>query len=140
MTLIRLLLAALGVGLGWYGIMLLLDMNPTDLKSIALWFTAGILVHDALFAPLCAALGLTARRLLPASTWAPLACGALCTLTLALIAVPVIGRAGAIPGNPTILDRNYALGLAIAIAVVWLAVLLVLRGSPRFSKPKGEQP
>lgn len=132
MKLVRALLLLLGAALAWNGVALLLDSNPADLKSIALWFAAGILLHDAVFAPACAALGLTARRLLPASTWAPLACGALCTVTLALIAAPVLGRAGAIPDNPTILDRAYPAGLALALAGIWLAVLLALRGvAPR---------
>ncbi|MFE6864145.1 hypothetical protein [Nocardia sp. NPDC057668] len=142
MRLARALLILLGVALAWYGIALLLRMNPADLKSIALWFAGGILLHDAVFAPAAAALGLAGRRLLPTSAWGPLACGALCTVTLALIAVPVLGRAHAIADNPTILDRAYPLGLAVALAVIWSAVLLVLRGSApsRTSKVKGELP
>ncbi|WP_405136037.1 hypothetical protein [Nocardia sp. NBC_01388] len=126
MTIIRGLLVVLGLWLGWYGISLLLQMNPTDLRSIALWFAGGILLHDGVFAPLAATLGVAARRVLPESWWAPVACGAVCTVTLLLIAVPVIGREGALP-NPTILDRNYILGLAVAVAVVWVLVLVALR-------------
>ncbi|WP_330181738.1 hypothetical protein OHB26_36170 [Nocardia sp. NBC_01503] len=127
MTVIRILLIALGVWLGWYGISLLLDMNPTDLRSVALWFAGGILLHDGVFAPIAATLGVAARRVLPASWWAPVACGTVCTVTLALIAVPVIGRAGALSGNPTILNRDYVLGLSISLAVVWLLVAVALR-------------
>ncbi|WP_067571031.1 hypothetical protein [Nocardia acidivorans] len=135
MTVIRVLLIALGLWLGWYGLSLLLDMNPADLRSAALWFAGGILLHDGVFAPAAATLGVAARRMLPASWWAPVACGAVCTVTLSLIAVPVIGRAGALPGNPTILDRDYILGLAISLAVVWLLVAVaLLRGHT--SRPK----
>lgn len=126
MRIIRVLLIALGLWLGWYGISLLLDMNPMDLRSVALWFAGGILLHDGVFAPIAAALGVAARRLLPPTWWAPVACGAVCTVTLALIAVPVIGRAGALSGNPTILDRDYVLGLSISVAVVWLLVAVAL--------------
>ncbi|WP_309231104.1 hypothetical protein [Nocardia sp. SYP-A9097] len=125
MTVIRVLLIALGLWLGWYGISLLLDMNPVDLRSVALWFAGGILLHDGVFAPIAATLGVAARRMLPASWWAPVACGAVCTVTLLLIAVPVIGRAGALRTNPTILDRDYVLGLLISIAMVWALVIAI---------------
>ncbi|MFB7723992.1 hypothetical protein [Nocardia sp. NPDC056100] len=127
MRIIRVLLIALGLWLGWYGISLLLEMNPADLRSIALWFAAGILLHDGVFAPIAAALGVAGRRLLPSGWWAPVACGAVCTITLLLIAVPVIDRAGALASNPTILNRDYLAGLLISLAVVWTLVALLLR-------------
>jgi len=43
---------------------------------------------------------------------------------LALLAVPVYAKPGLHPDNSTVLDRDYALGLWIAIAVVWLCVPL----------------
>ncbi|RMI34963.1 hypothetical protein [Nocardia stercoris] len=126
MIALRMLLIAGGIWLAWHGISLLLHDDPADLKSIAFWFVGGILVHDALFAPLCAAAGVGARRLLPRSWWAPVACGAVCTVVLAVLAVPVIGRRNAVPDNPSVLDRNYAAGLVVALAVVWILVALVL--------------
>lgn len=115
-----------GLGLGWYGIASLLDLPTTDLISVALWFCGGILVHDAVFAPLSAATGLGARRILPIDWWAPAACGAVCTVTLALIAAPVIGRRNTMPDNPTVLDRSYPLGLIAAVTVVWSLVAIIL--------------
>ncbi|WP_067548504.1 hypothetical protein [Nocardia crassostreae] len=132
MTTARILLIASGVGLAGYGVTLLLEMSTRDLMSVALWLAAGILVHDAVFAPLCAALGVTARRLIPPAWQASVACGAVCTVALLFLAVPVLGRAGAIPGNPTILDRPYLSGLVIALAVIWLLVAAnIRRSTPR---------
>ncbi|WP_238815473.1 hypothetical protein [Nocardia brasiliensis] len=122
MTAVRVLLLLAGGGLGWYGISLLLEVPRADLMSIALWFVGGILVHDALFAPLCAAVGVTARRFLPGIWWGPAACGAACTVALLSIAAPVLDRGHAMPDNPTVLDRNYPLGLAAAVVVVWALV------------------
>ncbi|WP_157103681.1 hypothetical protein [Nocardia harenae] len=135
-TAVRAALLAAGIWLGWYGIAALLELARPDLISVALWFAAGILVHDAVFAPLCAAAGVGARRVLPAAWWAPVACGAVCTVTLVLVALPVLRRGGAIPDNPSSLDRDYPLGLGIALAVVWALVLtaLLLR---RARKPAG---
>lgn len=53
--------------------------------------------------------------------WSPLACGVGCTAALLLIAVPVLNRAQ--PDNPTVLDRNCPLGLAVALAPIWVLVV-----------------
>ncbi|MBB5918245.1 hypothetical protein BJY24_007157 [Nocardia transvalensis] len=124
MIAIRVLLALGGIWLAWYGIGLLLDQNPADLMSIARWFAGGIVLHDAILAPLCAAVALLARRLLPAPWWASVAWGGLCTATLLLISIPVLQRSGENPANPSVLDRNYHAGLLIAVAVVWVFVAL----------------
>ncbi|WP_067471781.1 hypothetical protein [Nocardia amamiensis] len=123
MIIVRTLLAVTGVSLMCYAITLLLDVTTGDLLSIALWFAGGILLHDAVFAPLSVIVGLGARRILPRSWWAAAACGAVCTVALVLIAVPVLGRGHAVTGNPTVLDRNYPVGLAILLTVIWLLVL-----------------
>ncbi|MFD6156805.1 hypothetical protein ACFWF7_19720 [Nocardia sp. NPDC060256] len=123
MTAIRILLVLAGLWLGWYGISLLLDFPRADLLSVALWFAGGILLHDAVFAPLCAAVGATARHVLPGTWWGPAACGAVCTVALFAIAVPVLDRGHAMPDNPTVLDRNYPLGLAVALIVIWALVV-----------------
>jgi hypothetical protein len=123
---VRVVLAGLGCAAVWYGATLLWDSGTDALRSIALWFAAGILLHDGLFAPLCAALGVGARRVLPSQWWAPVACGAVCTVALGLVSLPVLTRGGAMPDNPSVLDRNYPLGLVVAVALVWLLVAAVL--------------
>ncbi|MEV0355676.1 hypothetical protein AB0H71_06375 [Nocardia sp. NPDC050697] len=125
-TAVRVALLVAGVWLGWYGIAALLGLSRPELISVTLWFAAGILLHDAVFAPLCAAAGVGARQVLPEAWWAPVACGAVCTVTLVLVALPVLRRGGAVPDNPSSLDRDYPLGLGIALAVVWALVLAVL--------------
>ncbi|WP_435593678.1 hypothetical protein [Nocardia sp. bgisy118] len=122
MTMIRLLLGAAGLWLGWHGFSQLLDFPRADLISIAWWFAAAIVLHDGVFAPLCAAAGLTARRLLPAWSWAPVVVGAVCTVTLGLLAVAVLGREHANAANPTVLDRDYSTGLLTAVVVIWALV------------------
>ncbi|MGV9823636.1 hypothetical protein [Nocardia xishanensis] len=122
MTALRMLLVSAGLWLGWHGLTLLLDLGPTDLLSVTLWFGGGILLHDGVFAPLSAAAGLTARRVLPGAQWGLVACGAVCTVALVLIAAPVLGREDAAADNPTVLDRNYPLGLAIGITLIWTLV------------------
>ncbi|MEU1984047.1 hypothetical protein [Nocardia sp. NPDC019395] len=124
MTATRVLLGLCGIWLGWYGITLVLDLGPADQMSLALWFAGGILLHDAVLAPLCAALGLAARRILPASWWAPFTVGAVCTATLLVLAVPVLGHEDANAANNTVLDRNFGMGLLVAVGAVWALVAL----------------
>ncbi|WP_062980867.1 hypothetical protein [Nocardia anaemiae] len=124
MTAVRILLLLVGSWLGWYGISALFALPPTDLDSVTVWFAGGILLHDAVFAPICAALGLTARHLLPPTWWAVAACGAICSVALVLIALPVLDRGDGMPSNPTVLDRNYPVGLAVALVLVWSLVFL----------------
>ncbi|WP_043676524.1 hypothetical protein [Nocardia vulneris] len=130
MTAIRLLLLLAGGWLGWYGITLLLDFPRADLISIVLWVAGGILLHDAVFAPLCAAVGVSARRFLPGIWWGPAACGAVGTVALLALAAPVLDRGHAMPDNPTVLDRNYPLGLVAAVVLVW--VLVGAAGAAKF--------
>ncbi|MFI1918643.1 hypothetical protein [Nocardia sp. NPDC020380] len=126
MTVFRILLALSGIGFAAYGIDLLLQMNTTDLKSIATWFIGGILAENLIYGPAAAVVGLLGHHLLPARWWKASAIGAICTLSLLLLAVPVLGRANAVPGNHTILDRNYPAGLALSLLTVWVAVAVYL--------------
>ena len=128
MPAIRALLMAAGVALGIYGAVLLLD-NPTHIIiRIAVWAGVGVLLHDAVFAPACVALGFAGRRILPRSWWSPIMVAALCSVVLMLLAIPVYSKPGLEPDNPTVLDRDYHWGLWVSLAIVWGAALLILLG------------
>ena len=124
MTSMRALLIAVGLALGAYGAVLLWDNPPVVLIRIVMWAAVGLVVHDFVFAPLCVAVGLAGRRLLPARWRSPVAVAALCTVVLAVLAIPVYGKPGMRPDNPTVLNRDYPLGLWISLAVVWACVPL----------------
>lgn len=133
MRILRIVLVAAGVAAGAYGGVLLLDQQPVVLLRIAVWAAAGVVLHDFVFAPLCTALGFAGRRLVPAAWRAPVAVAALCSVVLALLAIPVYDKPGARPDNLTVLDRDYVVGLWIALAVVWVCVpvyLLAMRRLP----------
>ncbi|WP_328393045.1 hypothetical protein [Nocardia sp. NBC_00416] len=121
MTTVRILLLLVGLALGGYGLTLLADLGPGAVREIALWALVGILLHDAVFAPVCAAAGYTVGRVVAPTWWGVLTCGAVCTVTLVLVALPVLLSPAA--GNSSLLDRNYPVGLAAAIAVSWALLL-----------------
>ena len=63
-------------------------------------------------------------RVVPGGFRAPAAAGLVVLGTVTLLAVPVLGRFGARPDNPTLLDRHYTLGWLVLAAVVLLAVVV----------------
>lgn len=113
-----------GVALVGYGALLLTDDPPAIMVRIATWALVAVIVHDFVFAPLCVAVGLTGRRLIPVTYRAPIAVATLCSIVLALLAIPVYGRPGMRPDNMTVLDRDYPLGLWVSLGAVWLSVLV----------------
>lgn len=118
----RMLLFMAGLALAGYGAVLVSENPPVILMRMAVWALVAVAVHDAVFAPLCVALGFTARRVLPTSWQAPVAVAGLCTVVLALLAIPVFDKPGMRPDNMTVLDRNYHAGLWISLALVWACV------------------
>ncbi|MGW0177900.1 hypothetical protein [Nocardia sp. NPDC003345] len=138
MTTLRILLLLAGLALGGYGVTLLADLGPEVVREIALWSVVAILAHDAVFAPLCAAAGYGVGRLVPATRWGVLTCGAVCTVALLLVALPML--ASPATGNPSLLDRNYPAGLAVAVGVCWIAAVcghLLYRRRARPATPAG---
>ena len=67
MTAARTLLALAGLSLGAYGALLLYDNPPVMLMRVAVWAAAGVLLHDFVFAPVCAAMGWARATVLPAA-------------------------------------------------------------------------
>jgi hypothetical protein len=123
-TTARVMLIVLGLMIGGYGAVLVWDNPPVIIMRIVVWALVGVVLHDAVFAPLCVALGFAGRRLIPGKWWPPIAVAAFCSVVLVFLAIPVYGKPGMRPDNMTVLDRNYSLGLWISLATVWACVPL----------------
>ncbi|WP_029118023.1 hypothetical protein [Mycobacterium sp. URHB0044] len=120
----RWLLIVVGVVIGGYGGVLLLDNPPVIIMRILVWAVVAAVVHDFVFAPVGAAMGFTGRRLIRSRWWAPVTVAALCTVVLVLLAIPVYAKPGLRPDNLTVLNRDYPLGLWVSVTVVWACVPL----------------
>ncbi|MFE3105593.1 hypothetical protein [Nocardia tengchongensis] len=131
MTGLRILLGASGIAIAAYGVDLLLKMSTTDLRSVAVWFIGAIVAENLIFGPVAALAGVLGHYVLPARWWPVYTVGAFVSLALILVAVPVLGREGAVPGNHTILDRNYTVGLLISLAAVWAVAAACLLTAAR---------
>lgn len=135
MSAARWVLGGLGVVLGAYGAWLALTRQDADqLVEVAGWLAAGVVLHDVVLAGvLLAGVGL-GRRVLPRPWQAPATLALVVWGGVTLMAIPVLGRFGARPDNPTLLDRPYlaawAASSALAVVAVALAGIVRARRGP----------
>jgi hypothetical protein len=124
----RWLFALTGLALLAYGAVLAWDFATSRTVNAvqgAAWFVGGPLVHDGLVAPVVGLVGLGLGRVLPRPWRAPVVAGLVLTGVLTLLGVPLLWRPFGGATNPGLHDRDYGAGLAIALGVVWVGVLLV---------------
>lgn len=138
MRMARVLLGTAGVLLILVGAYHLYDISTrgaSRVVSIAAWTAGGVLLHDAVVAPLVVLVGVLLVPRLPSWGRGPVTAGLVVLLSVTLLAVPVIGRFGARPDVPSLLDRPYGLlwlvfALLVTVTVV-AASLLRRRASTR---------
>lgn len=123
----RLGLGLLGLAATAYGLLLAVGLGPDQLASVLLWVVGGVLLHDGVLAPLVVALGVLA--VVGTGRWwrSPLVWALVVLGPLTLVAVPVLGRFGAKADNPTLLDRPYWAGYAVAVTVVLVLTVAAAR-------------
>lgn len=114
----RLVLMLLGVGAGLWGLWMMRDFRWAQVLSLALFLVAGVIVHDAVLAPLTVGVGATVGRVVPAGYRAPVVVAGLVWATVTVAVANVLSGRGGKPDNDTILDRPYL--------VWWLSLTLVL--------------
>ncbi len=118
MTVFRLLLGAAGGVLVAVGVMRFVETGRADMVDAVWWLGGGVVGHDVLLSPLTLLLGLAVVRLLPPWARGGAAAAFVVLGSVTLLAVPVLGRFGASPGNPTLLDRDYWTGWLVFAATV----------------------
>jgi hypothetical protein len=137
----RVLVGAVGVAVAAYGGWLLLSNAETsDLVEVATWLGVGVVLHDLVLTPLVLAIVWVGARLLPAAARGPAAVGLLILGSVTLVAIPVLGRFGEVPSDPTHLDRDYAAGWSVIAGLVVVGVVLatvVVRSRRRRSHVTG---
>ena len=128
MSVVRIVLGAVGVGVGLVGGWMLLDDGFEALRSVAIFLVGGVLVHDAVLAPLTILLGFLAFRLLPARVHGAVLVGFTVWATVTVVALPALSGQGVKADNPTLLPRDYLAGwlwftvvvaVGVGAAVAW---------------------
>ena len=127
------MLGAVGMA---YGAWLLVNRQDLgQIVEVAVWLAAAVVIHDGILAPAVLGLGWLGGRLLPRAV----ARGAVVVLVLlgptVLVAIPVLGRFGEKPDNPTLLDRDYTQGLLVFAILCVCAGVAVALGELRSRQP-----
>ena len=128
MAVIRWVTALFGLVGATYGTVLLVDLGGPNLVATAEWVVGGIILHDAVLAPVTLLLGALLARLARGLIPSALVVSGVVLGTVTIAAIPVLGRFGARADNPTLLDRPYLAGWAVfALLTVSLASITHLR-------------
>jgi hypothetical protein len=134
---VRMLVGIAGAAMAAYGGWLLSsNADRSDLVEVAIWMAAGVVLHDLVLTPLVLGVAWAGARLLPAAARGPAAVGLIVLGSVTLVAIPVLGRFGEVPSDPTQLDRNYPAGWAAIAGLVSTGVVvatLVVRSRTRRS-------
>ena len=125
----RWLLYLLGVAaLVYGGIELLGTADRTNPPAAALWFAAGVVVHDFVFVPLVLLGAAVLVRWVPRVARTVVQGALFVSGAVFLSALPLVWGLGGAAGNPSANPLPYGRNLAIVLAVVWaVAALLVAR-------------
>jgi hypothetical protein len=125
-TSVRVGLGAVGVAVAGYGVLRLLELGWSNLVATVTWLAGGVLLHDVVLAPATIVVCALAVLALRSRAWRAAAAGGLVVLgTVTITAIPVLGRFGAKPDNPTLLDRPYVAGWLVLAALVLVASVVV---------------
>ena len=120
----RVALLVLGLGAGVYGLVRLLDLGWANTRATGVWLVGGVLLHDAVFAPLVLLVSVVAVRRVPLARLAPWVVALVVLVPVTLVGVPELGRFGADPRNATLLDRHYWWGWWALVTLVVAAVVV----------------
>jgi hypothetical protein len=120
MNAVRGLLVLAGIGFGLWGLWLMRDFTRPQLTSEAFWFAGGVVLHDAILAPIVVVIGFVASRALPGHFRSATATAFLIWGTLTIAFLPTLSGKGGKAGNDTILGKPYVL--------TWLIMTVVLFG------------
>jgi hypothetical protein len=117
----RLLLGAVGVAMGLFGLLRFVQQRFSSVVDGGLWLAGGVVAHDALFAPLTLLVLVLGARLVPRAVRVRVVVVLVVIVTVTVSAIPVLGGWGRRADNPTLLDRHYLAGWCVFVGVVVLA-------------------
>ena len=116
-----LLLAGLAIGL--FGTWSLLRLGLSNLFWTVAWVGGGILLHDIVLTGVTLGLFALGLFVLPPCARTPFAVGLVVLGCVTVMAIPVLGRFGARPDNPSLLDRSYGTGWLVLAGIVAVGVI-----------------
>ncbi|GIJ43847.1 hypothetical protein Val02_07330 [Virgisporangium aliadipatigenens] len=126
---VRILLGALGVGLMAFALVGALTDHDARRPGVLVVLAAVLVGHDFVLLPAALLVGTAVTRWLPRPARTPVLGGLFVTAVLAFVALPLALGPGAPADNPSVLPRDYGVGLALTAAVVWSGVAAWIAGA-----------
>jgi hypothetical protein len=115
----RIVLGAVGIGIGTYGISQLLTQIPRQtLVLLALWLVAALIIHDGLLSPAVVGVGSALRRYVPDRGRRYLQFGLIMAALVTVVAVPLIYRANTQPPAKALLLQEFGINLTVLLAAI----------------------
>jgi hypothetical protein len=111
-------------GAAYGGLLLAEHGGWPNFEAALTWLVVGVLLHDAVLAPLTVAVAWAALRVVKPDRLGPWAVGLVLLGPLTVLAVPVLGRYGARRDNLTLLDRPYWAGWTGVVVVVCVGIVV----------------
>lgn len=121
---VRIVAGAAGVLAGLYGVYRLHDLGWANTRAMLTWLVGGIVLHDGVLAGVTIGLALLGIRVMGHDRLTPWAVGLVILAPVTLLSIPELGRFGARPDNPSLLDRNYWAGWWVMVALVVAAIVV----------------
>lgn len=94
--------------------------------KVATWVIGGLVVHDALLAPVVTVVALLLGRLLPRWLRGPISAALVLSGLVLVFSYPLLRAFGRRAANPSILPLDYGRNVVVVLAIVWVAALAVV--------------
>jgi hypothetical protein len=124
-----------GLAAAAYGLLRLLELGWANTWAAVVWLVGGVVLHDAVFAPLVLGVALLAVRVVPRERLAPFVVALVVLVPVTLLSIPELGRFGARADRPTLLDRHYWPGWWAMVALVVVSVAVGTYAGRRRTSP-----
>jgi hypothetical protein len=122
----RIILAAVGIALGAFGVFRLVSEIPTySLLVLGVWLAAALVIQDAILAPSVVGVGWLLRRYVPDRGRRYLQVALIMSALITVIAVPMIFLRGSQPAVKALLLRDYGFNLILIIAIIGVISLIL---------------
>jgi hypothetical protein len=115
------LLGGVGLAAMAYAASGLLTDDGVHLVGVLEFLVALVVAHDLILMPVAIGVGVLVFRYVPAWARSSVQGGLFASAVVSAFALPFVIGAGRTPDNPSKLPLPYGLGLAIVLAVSWLA-------------------
>lgn len=134
MKLMRALLISVGVLMGLWGLWLVRDFRFDQLRSAVTWLAGGVVVHDAILAPLVVGIGVVLARVVPVYARKPVTVGLILWGTVTIAVANVLSGVGGKPDNDTILNRPYVATWLVMTVVAFAGIAVYSAALRKASK------